>query len=132
MARSTVNNGQSMRTVRQNINTMFSEVYGASATKETLLSGVTAPVTGDPIIIPRYKLPCVIEASVTGTGAVSATVLIYGQNDDDDPVLLQEITLSGTDYDDLPEPGAIEKFFNSGVWAQTTEVTGTLTVTTGY
>lgn len=135
MPRSTINNGQLLLNVRQALNTMTAEIYGDTATTETLLDAVTVTGAGDPVIIPRYKHPYIIDASIAGTGAVSATILIYGQNNNDAPDLLQTITLSGTDSDQVDEPGVIEKFFNSGVWADVTAISGTdafVTVTTGY
>lgn len=66
-----------------------------------LLSAVDSVSTGAPKHAAAARR--VVQATVTGTGAVSATVLIYGSidepTDETDMVLLGTITLSGTNKD---------------------------------
>jgi hypothetical protein len=65
----------------------------------TLLDAVTATQTGDAVAVARHARA--IQATVTGSGAVSAAVSIYGNNGNANSggVLLGTITLSGTDSD---------------------------------
>lgn len=61
----------------------------------SILSGATAPITGQPTVNPRAN--CTVQASVAGTGAVGATVIIEASNNDGaDYLTLGTITLSGT------------------------------------
>lgn len=103
----------------------------APLTIVNLLSGVTTTVTGQVFTI-RGALPRVVSAKVSGSGAVSATVEIYGKAGDGGSNLLATFSLSGTTSDndgvgiEVPWPE---------MWAVVTAISGTgaaLTVTTGY
>lgn len=73
-------------------------MYEQSAPIGTLLEGALTPsFSGQPLV--SRKGAKVIEATVTGTGAVTASVSIYGnaRNNNTDGILLATITLSGSD-----------------------------------
>lgn len=89
-----------------------------------LLNGATATGAGTVYSVPRKTTHRAYGAKVVGTGAVTATVLIYGRNGDDGGpgVLLGTITLSGT-------TSAADGFASDGawseVWADCTAISGT-------
>lgn len=98
----------------------------------TLLNGVTATGAGAVAALPRGSFPRVISAKVVGTGAVSATVLIYGRAGSGGTNLLMTFTLSGTTSDN--DGAALEAPWPE-IWADVTAISGTgaaVTVTTGY
>lgn len=68
--------------------------------RKTLLNAVIATATGDPDFAADRRASRTYQATVTGTGAVSATVIIEGSNEDQTSsqsyVTLATITLSGT------------------------------------
>lgn len=69
-----------------------------SRTREYLLAGVTsAPETGNSFIVDETSRA--YQATVTGTGAVTATVVIEGSNNASNWLELGTITLSGTGSD---------------------------------
>lgn len=76
--------------------------------------------------------PKLVTAKVVGTGAVSATVEIYGRAGDGGSNLLMTFTLSGTTSDN--DAAALEAPWPE-IWADLTAISGTdaaVTVTTGY
>lgn len=107
---------------------------GSLSTADTLLSAVTT--TGAGAAVPRVRAERVVHAAVTGTGAVAATVEVYGAidppTDETDCVLLGTITLSGTDKD-------VDGFGMDAPWgyllAKVTAISGTgaaVTCKTGF
>ena len=98
-------------------------MYEQSAPIGTLIDGSpTPPFSGQPLV--SRKGAKVVEATVTGTGAVTATVEIYGntRNNNTDGILLATITLSGT----APQRDGFA--FDAGwpfVYARVTALTGT-------
>ncbi len=68
--------------------------FPAVAGGQVLLNGVTATGTGNEFYIQQANRT--FEATVTGTGAVSATVVVEGSDDGVGWVTLGTLTLSGT------------------------------------
>lgn len=104
----------------------------AADSVETLLSGVTVTGAGAVVALPRGSFPRVISAKVVGTGAVSATVEIWGRAGTGGDNLLMTFTLSGTTSDN---DGAVLEAPWPEIWADVTAISGTgaaVTVTTGY
>ncbi len=87
-----------------------------------LLDSVTATQTGEFIRIPAGSRT--IQAVVTGTGAVSATVEFYGSNNETvaNGILLATSTLTGTTTDST---GSIITAEYDVMWAKLTAITGT-------
>lgn len=63
---------------------------------ETLLNAVTSTATGDSVQSSLEKARRTFQATVSGTGAVSATVVVQVSNDNSNFLDLGTITLSGT------------------------------------
>lgn len=98
-----------------------------------LARSVTAISTGTAVAIPSGTFPRNVIATVSGSGAVSATVAIYGGNDSESQaVLLATVSLSGTTTDAAAV--GIEVPYGY-LRADVTAISGTgaaVTVTTGY
>jgi len=89
-----------------------------------LLDSVTTTQTGEFIRIPAGSRT--IQAVVTGTGAVSATVEFYGSNNEvvANGILLATATLSGTT---TASTGAVITAEYDVMWAKVTAISGTTT-----
>lgn len=90
--------------------------------KTTALNGVTTTQTSSNVrIFPDYFT---VQAWITGSGAVSATVNIYGSNDSSQNfgALVATISLAGTGSDQVG--GHIMQKWRY-VWAQITTISGT-------
>lgn len=107
-------------------------VTSAAGGVTSLLSNAADVQTGAPKNIPAA--PKVIRAKLTGTGAVSATINIYGSTEEttSNGVLLGTLTPSGTtsavDYFNMDAPWPY-------IWADQTDISGTgaaTTVDVGY
>lgn len=72
-----------------------------------MLSTSVAPVTGDHLR--TYQANRTFQASVAGSGAVGATVIIEGSNDNAHFLALGTITLAGTD-------SATDGFVSQAAW----------------
>lgn len=87
-----------------------------------LLQSVTAAKTGDTLVAPDGRADRTYQATVTGTGAVTATVIVEGCNNNADWFTLGTITLSGT-------TSASDGFIGTAAWsnvrARLTAITGT-------
>jgi hypothetical protein len=93
----------------------------------TLLNAATADVTTDAFPIPIGTNT--LEAFITGSGAVSATVKVYGCNTkrNTNGILLATIALSGTNSD---QAGSILNSNWGYVYVVLSSTTGTLAATT--
>lgn len=85
-----------------------------------LLAAVAAPVSGAAALIASFNRT--FQATVSGTGAVSATVVIEGSNDGTNFLTLGTITLTGT-------TSASDGFASTAPWqyvrARLTAISGT-------
>ena len=101
----------------------MSEFEGVS----TLLNAVTTTVTGVGVTSAAYQGDKAFQAVVSGTGAVTATVVIQCSNDNVNFIDLGTITLTGTTT-------ATDGFAASAAWAfhraKVTAVSGTGAVVT--
>lgn len=88
----------------------------------SLLRGATATGAGSAYTVPRGTTHRTYSAVVVGTGAVSATVVIYGKNGAVGPIELGTITLSGTTND---EDGFASDAPWPEVYAHVTAISGT-------
>lgn len=90
--------------------------------KRILLNAVTATATSDADFSLERRINRTYQATVVGTGAVSATVIIEGSNDEVGYLTLGTITLSGT-------TSASDGFVSEAAWAyvraRVTAVSGT-------
>jgi hypothetical protein len=96
---------------------------GGAVTSLTLASGVTSNTTS--ASVSGVTGPKTFWGEVSGTGAVTATIAIYGDVDDDEAggVLLATITLSGTTKATDATPTSTASF--PYYYVTTTNVTGT-------
>jgi hypothetical protein len=85
-----------------------------------LLNAATTTQTGAALVV--YQVNRTFQATVAGTGAVSATVIIEGSNDGANFLTLGTITLSGT-------TSASDGFVSDAAWgyvrARLTAISGT-------
>lgn len=103
-------------------------------TTARLLNAVTATVTGDAQNTDGRPADCTYQASIAGTGAVTATVIIEGSNEgvSGNFMTIATFSLSGTTTDSL---GFVSQAKWAFVRARMTAITGTgaaVTVTMGF
>lgn len=103
-------------------------------TTKTLLNAATAAKTGDAENTDGRPADCTFQASIVGTGAVTATVIIEGSNEGPagNFLTIATFTLSGTTTDSAGVASQAKWAF---IRARMTAITGTsaaVTVTMGW
>lgn len=117
-----------------NVTAVIEPGPGGSVPPLYLLSGATAAVSGSWVAIPYDSYPRSVETILTGTGAVSATVQVYGRNTSStNAVLLLTFNMSGASGSDI-SASSIENPF-AYLRADVTGISGTgasITVATAH